>query len=633
MRAKSRRYGAQMSVGRLVRWCCAVALAGGCGADGGERLEVIADAVGDGRDSVDTTPEDPDTPDAGDADEGDVETAIEPDSADTADTTDTGADSADGGLATFSRERVPRVELTLPPADWDTLRGQRRSLFALLGEGCMSGPAADVFSWFEADLSIDEVALPRIGLRKKGFLGSLDSERPSLRLELDEFVAGQRHEGLERLTLNNGKQDPSRLRQCVTYDLFRAAGVAAPRCAFAHVFVNRVDLGLYVHVEAIKKPFLREWFARGDGLDPADGALWEGQLSDFREGWLDTFEPKLDRMTPDDSALLTRVVDALELDDAALIAGLEAVIDLDQFLSFWAVESLTSHWDGYAGNTNNFFVYAPPGDDRRLRFVPWGVDQTFGDPRAFGGSPATFATGALAHRLYAHPEGRSRFEARLGEVLARFDEDELLTELGRWATLVRPHREPGSREAGDADVAALMTAIEVRRDDITGALTDPPDGFPPPLRDALCLRERGEVVGTFTTTWGTLGVDNLFLTGTGTLSVTSDALPPLAFGLVGAKSGYSAESQSGQLVIGAQVLQAGFIVVVIDVPPYPAVGEAALGVFPQGVVFYVEPGGAPTLLGLLSGRLVLDEVDATPGAPVKGRLNASLWMFPGPPAR
>lgn len=37
-----------------------------------------------------------------------------------------------------------------------------------------------------------------------------------------------------------------------------------------------------------------------------------------------------------------------------------------------AAEVLVAHWDGYAGNLNNTYLYADPSDGR-FRFVPWGV--------------------------------------------------------------------------------------------------------------------------------------------------------------------------------------------------------------------------------------------------------------------
>jgi len=603
-----------MNTGRKARlWTVGSLLVAALGCSGEERPGDVEAEVAD---LGDVMPEG----DVGDAG-GMADTAALGETVDASDATDTAevAEVRPPPAGEFAASHVVEVSLEMPATDWAALCAQRRSIFALLGEGCMDGPSADVFTYFAADATIDGVTLRNVGVRKKGFIGSLDAFRPGLRLEFDELVAGQELSGLERMTLNNGKQDASRLRQCLAYDLFRRAGIAAPRCAYAHVKVNRVDLGLYVHVEAVKKPFLREWF--GEPL----GALWEGQLSDFREGWMATFDPKLDDvdMTP-----IEAVTAALNGEDEGLLERLDEVIVLDEFITFWAMEGLTAHWDGYAGNANNFFVYSPAGD-RRLRFIPWGVDQTFVEPEPFGGTNAAFGTGALAERLLRHPEGRARYEARLRELMDTvWDETRVLGEIVAMEQLVERFREPGTRDSGRVAVDELERFVAVRRTDLMADLDRPPAGFPPPLRDSLCRVDNGELTATFETTWGTLPIEDLFTTGTGSLTMETPVLPPLSFGMIGSKAGYSDEMQGGQIVVAAEVRGIGIVFVFIETDTWPQPGTYQIGAFPQAAVYYVEFGGAFSLVALLSGELVLDEIDATNGTPVRGRLTARMWTAP-----
>src|SRR6185503_15015556 len=64
------------------------------------------------------------------------------------------------------------------------------------------------------------------------------------------------------------------------------------------------------------------------------------------------------------------------------LAGASQMLDLDQFIKIYAMEFLLKHWDGYANNTNNTYLYndvtavASPGvGDIRFKMIPWGVDQ------------------------------------------------------------------------------------------------------------------------------------------------------------------------------------------------------------------------------------------------------------------
>ncbi|MCA9516640.1 MAG: CotH kinase family protein, partial [Myxococcales bacterium] len=309
--------------------------------------------------------------DSGAADVSDADTRPDADASadtDTAAPADT-VDPADPSAVLFDPDRVIEVEITLAPADWAALRAETRAIASVIGPDCLSSPPDSPFTWFDADAVIDGHAVTNVGVRKKGFLGSLDPVRPSLKVRTDRNVDGQELLGVDRFTFNNGRQDPSRFAACLTYATFRAAGVPAPRCNLAHVTVNGEDLGVFTHVEDVKKDFMRRFY------EEPFGDLYEGQLSDFRDGWTGTFEKQIDDDEPP-SGVLDRVTAALDASDDDVMDALAAVVDLDELVAFWAVEVLVNHWDGYAGNTNNFFAYEE-GPGGRLALLPWGADATF----------------------------------------------------------------------------------------------------------------------------------------------------------------------------------------------------------------------------------------------------------------
>jgi hypothetical protein len=465
-------------------------------------------------DATDTTT-DTTTADAADTDltdtdtDGDIIDAVTAD-ADTdttiADTTDTDTTSscvrfdpgaADPEAALFDPGCVVDVAITIPFGDWDALRHETRNVIDVVGGDCMAGPRPDIFDWYAADVTIGGQVVRGAGLRKKGFLGSLDVDRPSLKIEFDRFVPGQKLVGVERLTLNNMRQDPGIINSCLAYGLMTQMGIAAPRCAFARVRVNTFDLGVYAHVEAIKKPFLRRHF----GSD--DGNLYEGTISDFRDGFLATWEPKNNEDDLDRSAL-ERVATALDAPDDALMDALDAVIDLDGFLTFWAAEVLLGHWDGYAGNINNTFVYVDPSDGR-LRFIPWGADALFTAPANLTDAPASvLARGALANRLYAHPTGRAAYHAKLRKLLAEaWDESAIAAEIDRMAALVGAELPPSTQSAFALAIESKKVWVEDRRAAIEAELANGGPAWTLGLAEALCWPETGTITGHFDTVWGT----------------------------------------------------------------------------------------------------------------------------------
>ena len=72
--------------------------------------------------------------------------------------------------------------------------------------------------------------------------------------------SNQRVSGMKKLTLNNMVQDPSYITETISYELFRAMGVPAPRTGYAVVSVNGADYGLHLNVETPDKLMFSKWF-------------------------------------------------------------------------------------------------------------------------------------------------------------------------------------------------------------------------------------------------------------------------------------------------------------------------------------------------------------------------------------
>jgi hypothetical protein len=408
-----------------------------------------------------------------------------------------------GGCGTadiFDPNRLIEIELRLAQADWDTLRFQSRDLVETLGGDCTAGPPPSPYTFVSADITIDGVTLSNIGARKKGFIGSLDPARPSMKLRFDEFVDGQRAFGRDRLTLNNAKQDPARIKQCLGYELFAAAGVAAPRCNFAHIQVTTengtLDLGIYANVEDIKEPFLER------GFNNSSGNLYEGGFqSDFRPLLLATFEKETNEDTNDGSDLRAVAEVLGRASDDELLAALTPVLNVDAFFTYWAMEGLIGHWDGYSGDVNNFYLYVS-GADGKLYFIPWGIDDTFWRGNPLRGedptvSPLVWARGKLTRRLYMVPEGAARYQQTLQALFDTvWNETAILAEIDRMEALIRP-------VTGDlsADIDPIRGFIRDRRAKFAEDFAAGPPPWSEGLLDSICIAPVGNIGFDFSTKW------------------------------------------------------------------------------------------------------------------------------------
>ena len=176
----------------------------------------------------------------------------------------------------FPADRVLDIQIIIDQDNWDTIRNQTRDAKTALSEQRKYSPTDRPYTYTQASFSIDGIVFPQIGIRKKGFLGSSrNPDRPSLKIKLNHIDETGQIDGLTNLTFNNNQQDVSLVSQFLAYKLFNAAGIPAPRCAYAKVTVNGQNLGIYTHVERIHRPLLKRGFGN------SSGALYEGTLVDF----------------------------------------------------------------------------------------------------------------------------------------------------------------------------------------------------------------------------------------------------------------------------------------------------------------------------------------------------------------
>ena len=509
------------------------------------------------------------------------------------------------------------IDLTLDEADWARIRQEGRSINQVFS-GCDDGDFG--YTFVKASARIDGQPFAELAVRKKGFLGSLSVARPSLRLDFARDGMAQRFRGQTELTLNNARQDPSLMRQCLAYRVFAAAGVPASRCSFAHVTVNSEDLGVYVSVEAIKKPMLRRYFTKDSGnlYELTGGA-------DFRSDSLRLFEKKTNESDPSHEDL-SAVTAALEASGAEMLAQLEPLIDLDEFMRFWAAETLVAHWDGYSGDLNNSYVYSDPVSGK-LSFIPWGPDSAFQSTHPFlpsGTRPAvTYAWARLPNRLYDYGPMRERYHAALRDVLDQaWGEDELSAEIDRMVELL------GDRPRQRA-VDNLRSFVQARRAAVQAELDAPDVPWTIPERAPQTCNPSANVSVrlTFATTWGMLYTPAQDAGAKFELAaddvVVGDG--PLLIG-AGKYTDSSGSGGSAIRVIASHSDGSFLFVQLVLAAATLAPGELSMHGFET--FGYVARGTSATDLDAYGyigeGKLVLDEAGSEDGDSVKGHFEGQL---------
>jgi spore coat protein CotH len=333
----------------------------------------------------------------------------------------------------FSEIRVLRLKIEIPTASLDALKKNPKQ-------------------YVKATIREGEKVYADAGIRVKGSSSFVSQEKkPSLAVKFNEFTSGRHFHGHSKILLDNGHQDPTFLCDALAGELFRSAGVPAAKVTFAQVELNGQDAGLYVVEQAANHEFLAEFFQK------TKGNLYEGAHQDVT----DKLEKDAGEAAAEQADLKKLAQAAQEPDPAQRLKKLSAILDLDRFVSFTALEVMTWHHGGYGMGQNNFRIYHDPGKDR-LVFIPHSLDHLFS--KADGPLMPEWK-GLVAKALISVPEGARLYRERVAALSATtFKVETIQARINDLAAKIRPTFASDTARAKtyDAAVEALRNRVAQR---------------------------------------------------------------------------------------------------------------------------------------------------------------------------
>jgi spore coat protein CotH len=196
------------------------------------------------------------------------------------------------------------------------------------------------------------------------------------RLNMDEFedqysaIANQRFYGFKELSFSPGANDNSLIREKVTADIFRAAGVPAAQTAFYQVYIDIGEglkyCGVYTAVEVIDDSMVRSQFGE------KTGNMYKPE-STFAQFTQSEFEKKNNKDAGDysdiQSTITTLNSSERTTNPASWRTALEKNFNADHFIKWLAINTAMVNWDSYGTMAHNYYLYNDPG--KGLTWIPW----------------------------------------------------------------------------------------------------------------------------------------------------------------------------------------------------------------------------------------------------------------------
>ena len=190
----------------------------------------------------------------------------------------------------FDTDSVHEINITITDEDWADLK---------------NNPTAK--TKYKTDITIDGETVKDVSFATKGNTSLTavaedeNSDRYSFKVNFGKYVDGQTYYGLNKLNLNNIYADATYMKDYLSYEIFRQAGVESPLVSYVWLKINGEDHGLYIAIEDVSESYLeRTHNGEGELYKPEteqfeNMAKGGGQPNDNNG---DTPEPPSGEMTP-----------------------------------------------------------------------------------------------------------------------------------------------------------------------------------------------------------------------------------------------------------------------------------------------------------------------------------------------
>ncbi len=338
----------------------------------------------------------------------------------------------------FDDDEVKRFDIEISAANWQAMLDDMSVKYGSFGTGGGGpGESAENPIWVPASVFYNGIQWYKVGVRFKGNSSLRTSwsrgiMKLPLKLDFDEFedsypqIDDQRFHGFKKLSLSNGYDDNSLIREKVSADIFRAAGLRAAHTAFYRIYIDHgegpIYFGLYTVVEVVDDTVIEDQFDDDNGnLYKPEGSGATFTQGTFAEQWFTKASNEDEGDWSDILSLFSNLHTETRGSDPALWRSeLESVLDVDVFLRWLAVNTVIQNWDTYGKMTHNFYMYND-SQTGLLNWIPWDNNEALKEGKMGGAVSLDFDEvndgWPLIRYLYDDDVYRARFTQLVRETI------------------------------------------------------------------------------------------------------------------------------------------------------------------------------------------------------------------------
>jgi spore coat protein H len=259
--------------------------------------------------------------------------------------------------------------------------------------------------------------------------------------------------------------DPSMIRNALSFSFFPLLGVPAPRTKHVLLLINDQPQGIYLEIEGVDSSFFRRRRIGVSSLfyavnNLADFGLYHPESNHLKSSLLSGYEYKWGPAA--EKIKLKSFIRGLNVRQGKLFHSfIQSRLDVNNYLSWLAGAVLTGNYDGFE---QNYAIYRSRLTGK-WRIIPWDYEGTWGR-NCYGRAVASdlvAITGYnhLTRRLLAIPSYRRQYKAILQKALnGPFTERQLIPRVERMTTQIAPYiREDRTRRWSTSDFQGEKNVI------------------------------------------------------------------------------------------------------------------------------------------------------------------------------
>ena len=258
---------------------------------------------------------------------------------------------------------INTLELNFTESNWDYLLD---NLVAEGNEERLLGKA-----------TINGIDYDSVGVRYKGNSSYRENQiKNPLNIKLDYIIDGQEHDDYGTIKLANVYNDPSFVRETLSYEIAREY-MPASLANYIKVYINGTYIGLYTSVQDVDKHFLRtnyyssnNAFFKGELVNdtPQNVATVWGYLGVDSSKYYNYYEIESEKGWSD----LITFLDVLNNDSESV----EEVLNVDRHLWMLAFDNLLVNLDSPINFAHNYYLYK--NDAGMFNPIVWDFNENFG---------------------------------------------------------------------------------------------------------------------------------------------------------------------------------------------------------------------------------------------------------------